>query len=217
MTAIPYDDLAGARAATAALLAHLDAVDAVELRAPSRLPGWTRGHVVAHLAGNAQSHVRMLDGCLAGEVRSQYEGGREAREAAIEALAADPDAAVAEHRRACADLDDRWRRLGPEHWRRDVLRLDRGPEPALGLAWARWREVEMHRVDLGLGHEPADWQPDFAERLLDELLDRTGLRDEVADRVRGPVTELAAWLSGRSDGSGLQVLRGDLPVPPAWT
>lgn len=217
MTGIPYDDVAGARSATAALLAHLDAVDPAELGAASRLPGWTRAHVVAHLAGNAQSHVRMLDGCLAGEVRSQYEGGREAREAAIDALATDPVVAVEEHRAACAALDERWQRMRPEQWSRDVLRLDRGPEPALGLAWARWREVEMHRVDLGLGHEPADWEPDFAERLLEELLDRTGLRAEVAARVRGPAQELAAWLSGRGDGAGLQVLSGDLPVPPPWT
>lgn len=217
MTAIPYDDLAGARAATRRLIAHLDAVDISELPLPSRLPGWSRAHVVAHLAGNAQSHIRMLDGCLAGEVRNQYEGGREAREAAIDALAADPAVAVEEHRAACAALDERWQRMGLEHWCREVLRLDRGPEPALGLAWARWREVEMHRVDLGLGHEPGDWSRRFAERLLEELLDRTGLRAEVVDRVRGPVPELAAWLSGRSDGSGLQVLRRDLPVPPPWT
>lgn len=217
MTGIPYDDLAGARAATARLRASLEAVDPDELLPPSRLPGWSRAHVVAHLAGNADSHVRMLDGCLAGDVRSQYEGGREAREAAIDALAADPAVAVAEHRRACADLDERWQRMSAQHWARDVLRLDRGPEPALGLAWARWREVEMHRVDLGLGHEPVDWEPAFAERLLEELLDRTGLRADVAARVRGPVHELAAWLSGRSDGSGLQVLSGELPVPPPWT
>lgn len=217
MTGIPYDDLAGARGATARLVAHLDTADPAELRAPSRLPGWSRAHVVAHLAGNADSHVRMLDGCLAGEVRSQYEGGRESREAAIDSLAADPARAVTEHRRACTDLDERWQRMGDEDWAHDVLRLDRGPEPAVGLAWARWREVEMHRVDLGLGHEPADWEPPFAERLLEELLDRTGLRAEVAARVRGPVPDLAAWLSGRSDGAGLQVLAGDLPVPPPWT
>lgn len=217
MTGIPYDDLPGARDATARLLAALDAADPAALQEPSRLPGWTRAHVVAHLAGNADSHVRMLDGCLAGEVRSQYDGGRDAREAAIDRLAADPVVAVAEHRRACADLDERWRRMGPEHWTRDVLRLDRGPGPALGLVWARWREVEMHRVDLGLGYEPADWDPVFAKRLLEELLDRTGLRAEVAQRVRGPVPELAAWLSGRRDGSGLQVLSGELPVPPPWT
>ena len=215
---IPYEDLVGAREATDRLLRNLDATPVAALTEPSRLPGWSRAHVVAHLAGNARSHVRMLDGCLAGEVRQQYEGGRTAREAAIDALAADPAAAVAEHRAACAALESRWDRMRPEHWQRDVLRLDRGPEPAAGLAWARWREVEMHRVDLGLGYEPADWSPDFARRLLEELLDRTGMRDVVAARVRGSDAEVAAWLSGRSDGSALDVLGpGQLPVPPPWT
>jgi maleylpyruvate isomerase len=214
---IPYEDLVGAREATYRLLEHLDDVGPGVLGEPSRLPGWTRAHVVAHLAGNVESHVRMLDGCLAGEVREQYEGGREAREAAIDALAADAAAAVAEHRAACAALESRWDRMRPEHWARDVLRLDRGPEPGVGLAWARWREVELHRVDLGLGYEPAAWDPRFAVRLREELLDRTGLHDVVRERVRGSDAAVAAWLSGRSDGADLDVLgSGTLPVPPAW-
>lgn len=188
-----------------------------DLLAPSRLPGWSRAHVVAHLAGNALSHVRMLDGCLAGEVREQYEGGPQARAAGIEHLATDPAGAVDEHRRACAELDGRWQLMGPEHWQRDVLRLDRGAEPATGLAWARWREVEMHRVDLGLGYEPMDWTDRFAARLLEELLERTGMRDVVAVRVRGSDAEVAAWLCGRSDASRLAVSGGPLPVPPPWS
>ena len=64
------DAVAGARAATAALLDHLDSLD--DLAAPSLLPGWTRAHVVAHLTGNARSHVRMLDGCLSGAVCLLY-------------------------------------------------------------------------------------------------------------------------------------------------
>ena len=98
-----------------------------------------------------------------------------------------------------------------------MLRLDRGPEPALGLAWARWREVEMHRVDLGLGYAPADWSPAFSRRLLEELLDRTGMRSVVQQRVRGSDAAVGAWLSGRSDGSDLEVLGPEpLPVPPPW-
>ena len=211
----PYEDLTGARGATQRLLAHVDTLPLDRLREPSLLPGWSRAHVVAHLAGNAWSHVRMLDGCLADEVRRQYDGGADARAAAIEQLAADPGRAVDEHRQACAELAVRWDVLRPEHWERHVLRLDRRPEPARGLAWARWREVEMHRVDLGTGYRPEHWEPDFACRLLEELLERTGLRD-VAERVRGPDAAFAAWLSGRSDGSDLEVTGGDLPEPPPW-
>lgn len=215
---IPTKDLAEARAATARLLRHLDAVPGEQLCVASRLPGWSRAHVVAHLAGNALSHVRMLDGCLAGDVRTQYEGGREAREAAIAELGADPTGAVAEHRRACAELDQRWTLMGPEHWTRRVLRLDGRPEPATGLAWSRRREVEVHRVDLGTEYGPGDWPQDFARRLREELVERTGMRPVVEERVRGSDAAVAAWLSGRSDGADLTVFGHDpLPVPPPWT
>jgi maleylpyruvate isomerase len=215
---IPYEDLVGARDATARLIAHLDDVPAVALSVPSRLPGWTRAHVVAHLAGNALSHVRMLDGCLAGEVRAQYEGGAAAREAAIEELAADPAAAVEEHRQACAALDQRWERMQPAHWERDVLWLDGGTAPALTTLWSRWKEVEIHRVDLGAEYEPADWAPSFSARLREQLLDRTGMRAVVQDRVRAADAAVAAWLCGRSDGADLDLLgSGTLPVPPPWT
>lgn len=117
---VPTDDLAGARAATTDLLAELQVMADDVLRAPSLLPRWSRAHVVAHLAGNALSHVRLLDGCLAGEVRRQYAGGGGQRAADIEALAARPDQVVAAHRAACAELDRRWTAMTPEHWSRLV-------------------------------------------------------------------------------------------------
>ncbi|MDQ3503336.1 MAG: maleylpyruvate isomerase N-terminal domain-containing protein, partial [Actinomycetota bacterium] len=158
------DAVAGARAATAALLDHLDHLDSLDdLAAPSLLPGWTRAHVVAHLTGNARSHVRMLGGCLAGEVVAQYPGAADGRAAEIESLAADPGAVVTAHRETCAELDQRWSRMTPEHWERHVRRLVAGPQPARGLVWSRWREVEVHRVDLGAGYTPADWGRRFAD------------------------------------------------------
>lgn len=215
----PYEDLAGARAATARLLAHLAALDPVALAAPSLLPGWSVAHVVAHLAGNADSHVRMLDGCLAGEVRDQYAGGAEARAAAVDALAAqDP---VAAHRRACAALAERWDAMGDAHWERGVQRLDSPVQPARSLAFARWREVEVHGVDLGLA-----WSEAFLPRLLDELARRPDLpplvlaapdrvRGTTGQVVRGTADALARWLSGRSAGEGL-ASDAPLPVLPAW-
>ncbi len=223
------DEVAGARAATAGLLEHLDGLD--DLTAPSLLPGWSRAHVVAHLAGNARSHVRMLDGCLASEVVAQYPGAAKGRAAEIEALAGDPGTVVAAHREACAELDARWTAMTPEHWEHNVVqRLDTAPKPARGLAWSRWREVEVHRVDLGAGHSPADWDRGFADRLLAGLLARPdlppmlvvaeGVDDQVGSgagpRVSGSTVALAAWLMGR-DGGPLEVAGGALPGIPAWT
>jgi maleylpyruvate isomerase len=223
------DDLAGAREATRRLLAHLDRLTVDELRAPSQLPGWTRSHVVAHLAGNAQSHVRMLDGCLAGEVRSQYPDDR-AREAGIEALAAQPGKVVAAHAAAAAALEQRWSAMQPEHWDRLVRWLSRGTAPARTTVWSRWKEIEVHRVDLAAGYEPANWPSTFVERLLERLLRRTDLPDMVLEpegqpaatfgsggpRVGGPVHALTAWLSGRAAGDALRVSEGPLPELPPW-
>ena len=60
-------------------------VDDDIVRGPSRLPGWTVAHVLAHLARNAESHVRMLDAALASGAVEQYPGGYEQRRHDIEA------------------------------------------------------------------------------------------------------------------------------------
>lgn len=221
----PTAELAGARDATTRLLAHLHGLEPTRLRAPSLLPGWSATHVVAHLAGNAWSHVRMLDGCLADEVRKQYEGGAQARAAAIAGLATDPAEAVSEHARACAALEDRWESMRPEHWLRGVQRLHSPVQPASGLAFARWREVEVHGVDTATGWQ---WSAPFVERLLDELVLRPDLppllvvtdagvrRGTHGLLVRGSADALARWLCGRSAGEGVVAQNGPVPALPPW-
>lgn len=223
----PTADLAGARAATERLLAHLDGLGAVALQRPSLLPGWSAAHVVAHLAGNAWSHVRMLDGCLVGEVREQYAGGAEARAAAIEALAADPLEAVADHRRACAALAERWDAMTPAHWERPVQRLDEQAHPARPLARARWREVEVHGVDTATGWS---WSPAFLLLLLDELAARPdlpalvleasgedGRPPRTGDAVAAPAAAVVPgrWTTALAGGGG-QVVRGTADALARW-
>ena len=61
-----------------ALLAHLDAMtatDAADPSAPSLLPGWTRGHLLTHIAGNARSFLRQLEGAESGHPAQRYPGG----------------------------------------------------------------------------------------------------------------------------------------------
>ena len=66
-------------AAQATLLAAIaDLTDEVA-RGPSRLPGWSVGHVLTHLARNADSVVWRLEGAALGELRDQYPGGLEQR------------------------------------------------------------------------------------------------------------------------------------------
>src|SRR5580658_1203131 len=75
----------GCTASHRRLLATVDGLDEAGVRAPSRLEGWTVGHVLTHLARNADSHTRMLRAALRGESVEQYAGGAEERAANIEA------------------------------------------------------------------------------------------------------------------------------------
>ncbi len=62
-----------------------------EARQPSRLPGWTRGHVMTHLARNADGLRNLAEGAIAGEERAMYPSA-EQREADIEAGSGRPAA-----------------------------------------------------------------------------------------------------------------------------
>src|SRR5580698_3421583 len=84
-TGVPVAWIAGCAAAHAALLADLDALTDDQARGPSALPGWSVGHLLTHIARNADSVVRRLEGAIRGEVLTQYAGGVAGRQADIDA------------------------------------------------------------------------------------------------------------------------------------
>jgi maleylpyruvate isomerase len=85
-------DLASVRDATERLLTAAAKLDNAAVTQPSRLPGWTRGHVLAHLARNADALVNVLQG------RPMY-ASAQARDADIERDAPRPlDAQLADVR-----------------------------------------------------------------------------------------------------------------------
>ncbi|MFC0003161.1 maleylpyruvate isomerase family mycothiol-dependent enzyme [Micromonospora siamensis] len=223
--------------ATARLLATVGALDAAAVAAPSLLPGWTRGHVLAHLARNADGMLNLLTAARTGEDIPMY-ADPAARTADIEAGAARPPAEhLADLRRSAARFVDAVAAMPVPAWAATV-RTHRGPMVAARLVWARLREVEVHHVDLAVGYRPADWPAAFGHRLLHEVaadlagrsdvpamvLRFEGSRHELtvgepagAPVVAGPAPELAAWLIGRADGRVLTVTpHGPLPTPPEW-
>ena len=56
--------------------------------------------------------------------------------------------------------------------------------PCAELPSRRWREVEIHRVDLGLGAEPADWPDAYVDLELPKALAQlpTGCRRRTEPR-----------------------------------
>ncbi|GAA3457084.1 maleylpyruvate isomerase family mycothiol-dependent enzyme [Dactylosporangium matsuzakiense] len=221
MTADPLALNAELERATTRLLATLEDLD---LTRPSLCPGWTRGHVVTHLARNADAYVNLLTWARTG-VRTPAYASPAARDADIEAGAGRPaevqraDLAAAATRLATA-IDA----LPAESWSA-VVALPSGTEiPAARLVWSRLCEVELHHVDLDAAYRPSDWPEAFSRRILhDPATPRAAtlttpdgtvlLAVADAPTVTGEVHALAAWLTGRSDGTDLT---GDRPDLEAW-
>lgn len=163
------------------------------MRSASRLPGWTVGHVLTHLARNADAHARRLGGMLRGEDVPKYEGGEAQRRAEIEAGARRTAARIiADLQRSNARLEEVLTRCVATSWPHGHLRG--GSSYAASACPAhRLREVEMHHVDLGLGYSPADWPEDYVAWDLPVLLASVPARlASPGDRRR-----LMTWLAGR--------------------
>lgn len=196
--------LAGAREAHARLLVGLADLDDAAVSRPSRLPGWTVGHVVTHLARNADAHVRMLEGAANGEIADQYEGGVEGRAAEIEAGAGRAAAEqVADLAEAIARLELAWDAATEAVWAHGFGRNPVGELLACAdLPFRRWREVEVHHADLGLDFGPAEWTAAYVDTELPRSLAGLPARLSLDDR-----RTLLAWLLGRA---------GDPPPLPPW-
>jgi maleylpyruvate isomerase len=188
----------GCRASHRAMLDTVAGLDEAGVRAPSRLQGWTVGHVLTHLARNADSHTRMLGAALSGEAVEQYPGGRQERADSIDAGAGRPASELrADVDRSTAALEAAWAAMTPAAWAGHGLTRGRR-WPCRTLPYFRWREVEIHRVDLGLGYEIADWPDEYVRRELPLLL--ATVPDRLADGNER--RRLLAWLTGRSPSSG---------------
>lgn len=98
----------------ARLHAALADLDDRAVRAPSGLPGWSRGHVLTHVANFSEAMTRQVDEARAGRLIEMYDGGRPARDTAIEAGAGRPaDELKAHTQQTGAGLLEAWSKVGP--------------------------------------------------------------------------------------------------------
>jgi maleylpyruvate isomerase len=187
--------LAGCQLAHARLLDSIDGIDDATVAGPSRLPGWTVGHVLTHMARQADSFVRMLEGAAGGDIVDQYEGGPEGRVAEIETGAGRPaKEQVADVAATIARLEAAWESTPDEVWARGFARTTRGELVACAdLPFRRWREVEVHHADLGLDLGPEAWSAPFVDTELPRTLAGLPARLSLDDR-----RALLAWLMGRA-------------------
>ncbi|CAM5564158.1 Maleylpyruvate isomerase family mycothiol-dependent enzyme OS=Streptomyces alboniger OX=132473 GN=CP975_08325 PE=4 SV=1 [Streptomyces alboniger] len=220
-------DLASVRDATDRLLSAASKLNSDSTAEPSRLPGWTRGHVLAHLARNADALANVLAG------RPMYESARQ-RDDDIERDAPRPLAEQLDDvRESMARFEAR--AALPADWSRTVTLRNGVTDSASRVPFRRWVEVELHHVDLGIGYELEDLPAEFVRRETAFLTARfagnpdvpptrvtdgthawsTGREGDPEVTVSGPAPDLVGWLAGRRDGSALTAEGGLLPpLPP---
>jgi maleylpyruvate isomerase len=214
-----------------------DAVDALPGEAvteASALPGWTRGHLLTHLARNADALVNLLTWARTGVPTPMY-ASPDQRATDIEAGAGRP---LAEQRTDLRESAARFRKaaqaLSAGAWSAMVVSGQGRDIPASQVPWLRAREVWIHLVDLDVGVGMDILPPDFAWALVHDVAGWMATRVEPGTGAEltaqghgtvvlgtpspgrtatGPPYALAAWLTGRG---GTEEPRGELPKLPRW-
>jgi maleylpyruvate isomerase len=234
------DGVAAVGPATTRLVDAVAQLDDAATRGQSRLPGWTRAHVISHLARNADGLVNLLTWARTGVEHPMY------------ASRADRDADIAEgsarpHRLLSEDLVAASQRfahaaetLADAAWTTRVANLSGATFFAAEVPWMRVREVWLHLVDLDIGCDVRDVPAELVEIMLDNAVQQLDGRADVppleveaelpgggqrswvvnaselntaVESVRGDGRELLGWLTGRGSGTGLD---GALPALPPW-
>jgi maleylpyruvate isomerase len=232
---VPDRHINAVRQATDVLYEAVEELDQATVRGPSLLPGWTRGHVVTHLARNADALVNLLTWARTG-VEHQAYASRTDRDADIEegsrrilqVIKADLDSACQRFEAACREM--------PAHsWRAEVTAPKGQAISASKVPLFRLREIWIHLIDLNAGVGFGDLPIDFVEEFLDDAVEQfegrvdpfsieVTLPDETQriwtvngpasrNSVSGSASAVLGWLTGRTDGSDL---RGELPELPDW-
>jgi len=227
------------RTGTAFFATQLGALTDTELAAASALPDWSRAHVVAHLARNADALGNLLTWARTGVETPMYVTAEE-RATGIEAGAAHaPRQLRLDFDGAAQRLEHAAAGLASDAWWANVATRSGRVIPAAEVPWMRGREVWVHAVDLGAGAKLSDLPPAFVHALIAETVDGYTARAEVEPiaftavdggarwllgvagpepmTVQGTAADLLGWLLGRTDGDGLSVIgAAALPSLPTW-
>jgi len=175
--------------------------------ATTRLDGWTVGHLLTHLARNADSHRRLIEGADRGDVVDQYGGGLDARDTEIGHGAVRPVTDLVDDVRESSGLLEavwattRWLGEG-RRARSETIEITR-------LPFLRVREVQLHLVDLDVGVGFVDLDPLYVRLEVERLSMLWCARQPMGlATLPSPALALApvdrlAWLTGRADIAGV--------------
>jgi len=211
------------REGTALLSTVVEALTDDQLAQPSVLPGWTRAHVIGHVARNAEALGRLAAWARTGVPTPMY-ADREQRAAEIEAAAARPPGVLRDElATTAAALDAAVTGLDEDAWHAQVRSALGRTIPATEIPWLRVREVWLHAVDLAAGADIGDLPADLVGALLDDVTGtlntrpgcpplrlvpvdsdqilRLGPAATATTDVTAPASLLLAWVTGRAEAA----------------
>jgi maleylpyruvate isomerase len=217
---------------TGLLMRTAATLDDETVRAASLCEGWTRAHVLSHLARNADGLGNLVSWAVTGTPVAMYDSPQ-ARERDIEAgsrrstkeIVTDLEESAARFASAATSL------AGPPEQVEVEMRTGRR---VLGrqLPTLRLMEVVFHHVDLHAGYTFSEADPGFVSRAVGNAVERIRAGGEApsitlwgddtdtwtlgdgTEDVTGSNGGLLLWLA-RGDGSGV-ASEAPLPELPAW-
>lgn len=214
------------------MMATVTSLSAEELARPSKCEGWTRAHVVAHLARNADAMANLATWAATGVETPAY-ASREQREADIETTAGlAPKELFADLQAANARLVTALEALKGGVAVSTVRNLA-GEVDALSLASRRTTELVIHHDDLDTTWEWHEADPEAILDAIEVCIARLQANPEspglhvvagegeewtIGDgsfRVEGYYDELLPFLAREQVEEGLQ-FSGELPKLPSW-
>lgn len=210
-------DVRGATAAHATLLTALETLTDDKARSASLLPGWTVGHVLTHIARNADGFRLMIEAANRGEVGFQYPGGLEQRNGDIETGSSrSASDLVSDVAAASSRLEAAWAATTTAGWE-GTGQSTVGIMQINALPFRRWRETAVHHADCGLATGAAEpkpfgsveWPSDYVRLELEQMTmlwasrKPMGLTTLPAEALAVDDRHRLAWLMGRATIDGL--------------
>lgn len=202
----------------------------------SGLPGWTRKHLLAHLAANADAVGNLVRWAATGVPTPMYSSPKQ-RNADIEAGSHRSASDLLEwFDRSAAALDAGFAGLSEAEWQHEVVTAQGRTVPASETPWMRTREVMVHAVDLDGGVTFDDLPADFLEALATDIVGKRSASGGPAVHVEptgtdtcwqvpgegepatvtGPLAQVVAWLAGRPHHDVATADGGPAPLLPPW-
>ena len=215
------------------LMATVTSLANYELNKPSKCKGWTRAHVIAHLARGADAMTNLATWAVTGQETPAYES-REKRDADIEAAAKLSAAALAaDLEQANSRLLEAFEALKDGVQVETLPTLFSGEINALSLPARRTTELIVHHDDLDTTWEWHEADPDAVLDAIEVCVRRLQINPDspglhiiagegeewtVGDgsyRIEGYYEELLPFLAREQVEEGLQY-EGELPKLPTW-